>query len=75
MVDASAVVLELPEIAVEAEQAARRAVLQERVQEDDALAPLVGAIDERAGREGLLDLIARAEAGGDFERLLQDISR
>ena len=40
-----------------------------------AAAAEVGAIDERAGREGLLDLIARAEAGGDFERLLQDISR
>ncbi|PWK58401.1 hypothetical protein C8D95_101214 [Silicimonas algicola] len=39
-----------------------------------AAAAEVAAIEALAGREGLLELIRRAEAGDDFDRLLRDIT-
>ncbi len=39
-----------------------------------AAAAEVAAIEARAGRDGLLDLIRRAEAGEEFNRLLRDIA-
>ena len=40
-----------------------------------AAAAEVASIQALAGRQGLLDLISRAEAGEDFDRLLSDIAR